>query len=188
MSGCRSSDDPGSGGRGESAAETAGRVQGSGAGADRPGRLFVSGDTNTSEDRDPTGKSMEVPGSGSGGRAVQLIGTGRRGRGWQPGPGPRGRLDRIAAPDNRMVRPGACGARIGGPRVQSVASGSSLGPPDLGRNQARTALETGHSVELRAVCTGNHPRTERERRHRALKTRLLPSAHRIAKNAPAFFA
>lgn len=84
-----------------------------------------------------------------------------------PGPGPGGQLDGPS---------GGLRGRIAAPRVQSAVSGSSPGPPDLGRNQARTAPETGHGVELRAVCLGNHPRTGRERRHKAKKTRVLPSA------------
>ena len=41
----------------------------------------------------------------------------------------RGKLDRIAATGNWTARPGACGARIAAPRVQSVVSGSLLRPP-----------------------------------------------------------
>ena len=72
---------------------------------------------------------------------------------------------------------GAFGRRIGALRGPAAVSRSSHGPPEIAPIPCRSAPETGHGVELRAACPGNHPRTQRERRHRALKTRGLPSAH-----------
>ena len=96
--------------------------------------------------------------------------------GWGPR-GPPERLDHgTGGPDTTLVRAGRRTQAPGSGRIagRSVVPGSSLGPPDSGRNRPCAALETASLVALRAVCLGNHPRAKPHRRQTAANKGFCP--------------